>query len=76
MFGKGKNLMEAAAKAATDYHKNPKKHEASESKGHEQAEVEGQMQMADNDELCPDCHAKIQKHLSKLRGPSGSPMGQ
>ncbi len=58
---KGKMLMEAIARAASEK-KNPKAHEAAESPAHEQAEMEGQAEMGD--ELCPDCHAKVMKHLA------------
>lgn len=71
-MSKGKNVMEAAAKAASSYQKNPKAHEAKESVSHEQAEVEGQMQLADDGQLCPDCHAKIQAHLAKVKGAHGA----
>jgi hypothetical protein len=67
MFGKGKNVLEAAAKASSDFHKDPKKHEAKESPSHELAEQEGLAEA--EDQLCPECHAKIQKFLaSKQQG--------
>ena len=61
-MGKGKSILEAASKAATDFHKNPKKHEAAESKEHEAAEMEGQAEASD--QLCPECHQKILKHIA------------
>ena len=60
---KGKRILETVARAASDFKKNPAKHEAAEKPEHEAAEMEGAMEAGD--ELCPECHAKIMKHLSK-----------
>lgn len=59
--------MEAAAKHMSTYNK------PNSEKSPGEAHMESMSQESDSGQLCPDCHAKIQKHLAKMRGPAGNP---